>query len=83
MGVFMSELTVRRIVVWAISIVISFVVSLGILYLFLPAVNPNQYAGPVPIDVYGWQYFFWTAFPIALIVMTILDHFVESKIWPD
>jgi hypothetical protein len=79
----MSELTVRRIVVWAISIVTSIIVSLGILYLFLPAVNPNPYAGPVPVDVYGWQYFFWTAFPIALIVMTILDHFVESKIWPD
>lgn len=79
----MSPLTIRRLVVWAISIATSILVTLAILYGFLPAVNPNQYAGPVTPEVYGWQYFFWTAFPIALIVMTILDHFVESKIWPD
>ncbi len=79
----MSELTVRRIVVWTISIVLSILIALGILQFFLPAVNPNQYAGPVPVDIYGWQYFFWTTFPIALIIMTILDHFADSKIWPD
>ncbi|PJF30389.1 MAG: hypothetical protein CUN52_04110 [Phototrophicales bacterium] len=79
----MSELTIRRIVVWAISIILSILVTLAILYFFLPAVNPNQYAGPVSPEVYGWQYFFWTAFPIALIFMTILDHFADSKIWPD
>lgn len=79
----MSALTVRRIVVWIISIGLSIAATLGILYGFLPAVNPNPFAGPVTPAEYGWQYFFWTAFPIALIFMTILDHILETKIWPD
>ena len=79
----MSELTIRRLVVWTISIALSVVVTLVVLYWFLPAVNPNPYAGPVTPEQYGWQYFFWTAFPVALIFMTILDHFADSKIWPD
>jgi MFS family permease len=83
MGAFMSELTVRRIVVWTISIVTSIIISWAILTFLLDWFNPNPNAGPVPIDIYGWQYFFWTAFPIALIIMTILDHFADSKIWPD
>lgn len=79
----MSELTIRRIVVWVISIILGVLVTLAILYFFLPAVNPNRYAGPVTPEQYGWQYFFWTAFPITLIFMTIFDHFAGSKIWPD
>ncbi|MFW5709102.1 MAG: hypothetical protein ACOCX5_02660 [Chloroflexota bacterium] len=79
----MSSLNIRRLVVWTISIVVGVVLSMIILTFVLPGVSPNPNAEPVSISQYGIQYFFWTAFPLALMIMTVLDHFFETKIWPD
>jgi hypothetical protein len=79
----MSSLFVRRLIVWAVSIALSVVVSLIITGFVLPALSPNPAEKPVGILEYGIQYFFWTAGPISLIFVTILDHFLETKIWPE
>ena len=79
----MSSLNVRRIVVWGISAALGIITTLLITYFVLPAVSPNDAEGSVSIARYGIQYFFWTAFPFTLIFVTILDQFMETKIWPD
>jgi hypothetical protein len=79
----MSSLFIRRLLVWGLSLVLGVVLSLLIMAIFLPAVSPNPNEGAIGIDRYGIQYFIWTAGPIALIFVTIFDHFFETKIWPD
>lgn len=79
----MSSLGVRRLVVWTVSIVLGIVVSLLIITFFLPAVSPSPNARAVSLVEYGYQYFLWTALPLSLMFMTILDHFMETRIWPD
>ncbi|GAB4345845.1 MAG: hypothetical protein Kow00117_23170 [Phototrophicales bacterium] len=79
----MSSLTLRRLIVWGVSAVLGILVSILILTFFLPAVNPSPTAGPVSVQDYGIQYFFWTAFPLTLVFVTIFDHFFETKILPD
>lgn len=79
----MSSLLIRRLVVWAVSMILGVVISILILTFFLPSVNPSPTAGPVSVQTYGIQYFFWTAFPIGLIFVTVLDYFLDTKILPD
>jgi len=79
----MSSLTIRRLVVIGVSTVLGFIISMLVLYIFLPAVSPNVNEEAVSIMDYGLQYFFWTAFPFAMIFLTILDHFMDSRIWPE
>jgi len=79
----MNSLTIRRLIVIGISTGLGLVTSLIVMYLFLPAVSPNVNEDVVSIGRYGLQYFFWTIFPFAMIFLTILDHFMETKIWPD
>lgn len=77
------SLTVRRLVVWGVSLVLGVLISIAILTFLLPAVSPSPIAEPVSVAKYGIQYFFWTAFPIALVFVTILDAFLDTRIWPD
>jgi hypothetical protein len=79
----MSSLNVRRIIVWGISAVLGIITTMLIMYILLPAVSPNAEEPTIDIARYGIQYFFWTAFPFTLIFVTILDQFMETKIWPD
>lgn len=79
----MSSLTVRRLVVWGVSSALGILTSILIIQFFLPAVSPSPIAGPVSVNTYGIQYFFWTAFPLTMVFVTILDHFMETRIWPD
>jgi len=79
----MSSLTIRRLIVIGVSTALGFIVSMITLYWFLPAVSPNVNEPTITITRYGLQYFFWTIFPFAMIFLTILDHFMETKIWPD
>lgn len=79
----MSSLTIRRIIVWGVSMGLGVLLAVLILVFFLPLVSPNENAEAVSIGEYGIQYFFWTAFPIGMIFVTILDHFMETRIWPD
>lgn len=79
----MSSLFVRRLLVWAVSAVLGVVTTLLILTFFLPAVSPNTEEAVVSVARYGIQYFLWTAGPLTLVFVTVLDHFLETKIWPD
>lgn len=79
----MSPLLIRRLIVWVVSGVLGFILTMLIITFFLPAVSPNPNAEPVSIAKYGIQYFFWTAFPLALMFVTIFDYFMDTKILPD
>lgn len=79
----MSALTFRRIIVWIISLVLGFAASWLIIQFFLPAVSPDPNAEGVSIARYGRIYFLVTMVPLALIFMTWLDYFLDTKIWPD
>lgn len=79
----MSSLLIRRIIVWAVSMGIGVVLTLLIITFFLPAVSPSPIAAAVSPSKYGIQYFFWTAFPLGMIFVTILDYFMDTKILPD
>lgn len=79
----MSSLTIRRIIVWAVSIALGVLISWLILTFGLPAVSPSPTASAVSISKFGGQYFFWTAFPFTMIFVTILDGFMDTRIWPD
>ena len=79
----MSQLTIRRIIVWVVSMALGAIVTLAILTFFLPAVSPTPNAQAVSASKYGVQYFFWTAFPLGMIFVTILDYFMDTRIWPD
>ena len=79
----MSSLAIRRLIVWAISIVLGILLSLLFQYIILPAVSPNPNEAPITIARYGTQYFFWTAFPFTMIFVTLLDGFMDTRIWPD
>jgi hypothetical protein len=79
----MYSLTIRRIIVWVASMVMGVLTALLIITFFLPAVSPDPNAEAVSVANYGLQYFFWTAFPLGLMFVTILDYFLDTKIWPD
>ncbi len=79
----MSALWVRRIIVTVISMGLGVLSALAIITFFLPAVSPNPNAQAVSVAKYGIQYFFWTAFPLGLMYLTILDYFADSKMLPD
>lgn len=79
----MSSLTVRRAIVWVVSMVLGVVVGLLILTFVLPLLSPDPNATAISIEEYGIIYFLTTAIPIGLIFMTWLDYFMDTKIWPD
>ncbi len=79
----MSSLTLRRIVVWAVSMALGFVISWLIVTFVLPAVSPDPTAEAISIGTYGRIYFLVTWVPIGLIFVTILDYFMDTRIWPD
>ncbi len=79
----MSSLFVRRVIVWVLSTAIAVLLSLLVMWFVLPALSPNPDERAVGIMEYGIQYFLWTAGPLALLFVTVFDHFFETKIWPD
>lgn len=79
----MSSLFIRRAIVWIVSMGLGVAISMIIILVALPALSPNPNEEPIGIMTYGLQYFFWTAFPLGLVFVTILDYFLDTKIWPD
>ncbi|TVR23350.1 MAG: hypothetical protein EA396_03720 [Anaerolineaceae bacterium] len=79
----MSSLFVRRLIVWGVSIALGVIISLLIIWFALPALSPDPGERPIGVMEYGIQYFLWTAGPLALMFVTILDHFMDTRIWPD
>ncbi|PJF26738.1 MAG: hypothetical protein CUN53_06710 [Phototrophicales bacterium] len=78
----MSSLTLRRLVVWAVSMALGFGVAAAFVTLVLPWMGPNN-GNPISIEKYGLQYFFWTGFPIGLIFVVWLDYLLDTRILPD
>ncbi|MBI5669274.1 MAG: hypothetical protein HZC41_14820 [Chloroflexi bacterium] len=76
----MSSLTVRRLIVWVVSFVLGFVISLLIISSF-PIILPS--ARSVSIQEYGTTYFLVTMVPIALVFVIWLDAVMGTKILPD
>ena len=75
----MSPLTTRRIIVWAVSMILGVILTLAILTFFFPW----KHAEVVSVAQYGKGYFVGTAFAIGMVFVTILDYFMDTKIWPD
>jgi ABC-type antimicrobial peptide transport system permease subunit len=78
-----SALTIRRLIVWVVSMVIGTLIGWLIITFLLPALSPDPNAQPVTIDEYGRIYFLTTVIPIGLVFVTWLDRFVDTRIWPD
>ncbi|MFO7322728.1 MAG: hypothetical protein DIU68_013435 [Chloroflexota bacterium] len=78
----MSSLTLRRIIVWVVSMALGFLVTAAFVTLILPWMGPN--AGvPITIEKYGTLYFVTTAIPMGLVFVVWLDYFLDTRILPD
>ena len=82
----MSSLTIRRIIVWVVSMGLGFVVGYGIITVgfdLLPLISSIQAPQGVSIEEYGILYFAFTAVPIGLVFVIWLDAFMDTRILPD
>jgi len=82
----MSSLTVRRIIVWVVSMLLGFLVSYGIITIgfdMLPLISSIEAPQGVSIAEYGILYFAFTAVPIGLVFVIWLDAFMDTRILPD
>lgn len=78
----MSSLLIKRLIVWAVSLGISSVLTALFVTLILPNLGP-QNGFPISIQKYGIQYFLWTMLPLALVFLVWLDYFLDTKILPE
>lgn len=78
----MSSLNLRRIVVWLVSMGLGFLLTAAFVTLVLPWLGPHN-GFPISVQQYGYQYFFWTAFPLGLIFVVWLDYLLDTRILPD
>ena len=82
----MSSLTIRRIVVWVISMGLGFFVGNLIITVgfdLLPLFTSIQSKQGLSIDEYGILYFLFTAVPMGLVFVIWLDAFMDTRILPD
>lgn len=82
----MSSLTIRRIIVWVVSMVLGLLVGYGIITVgfdMLPLFSAVQTPQGVSIDEYGIQYYLFTSIPIGLVFVIWLDAFMDTRILPD
>ena len=82
----MSSLTIRRIIVWVVSMILGFGVGYLIITVgfdLLPLFTSVQSPQGVSLQEYGIQYFLWTAVPIGLVFVIWLDAFMDTRILPD
>lgn len=87
----MSALTVRRIIVWVVSLGLGFLTALLIItvgFAILPSIQLPPLLTPVQseavsIQKYGIIYFICTAGPLALVYLVWLDAFMGTRILPD
>jgi hypothetical protein len=58
-------------------------IGMLILTLVLPALSPDPNAAAISVQEYGIIYFLVTVVPIGLIFVTVLDQYLDTRIWPD
>ncbi len=82
----MSSLTIRRIIVWVISMGLGFIIGNGIITVgfdLLPLFTSIQAKQGLSIQEYGIIYFLFTAVPIGLVFVIWLDALMDTRILPD
>lgn len=82
----MSSLTIRRIIVWVVSMILGLIVGYGTITIgfdMLPLFSAVQTPQGVSIEEYGMIYFLFTAVPIGLVFVIWLDAFMDTRILPD
>ncbi|MCY3779111.1 MAG: hypothetical protein OXG78_02270 [Chloroflexi bacterium] len=82
----MSSLTIRRIIVWVVSMVLGLLVGYGIITVgfdMLPLFSAVQTPQGVSIEEYGVLYYLFTSIPIGLVFVVWLDAFMDTRILPD
>ena len=82
----MSSLTIRRLIVWVVSMGLGFLTALLIITVgfdLLPLVSSIQTPQGTSIQHFGIIYFLVTAIPLGLIYVTWLDYFLNTKILPE
>ncbi len=87
----MSSLTMRRLIVWLVSLGLGFITSYLIItvgFAILPSLQLPPILTPVrseavTISEYGIIYFICTVGPFALLYLTWLDHFMGTRILPE
>ncbi len=82
----MSSLTIRRLIVWVVSMILGLIVGYGIITVgfdMLPLFTAVQTPQGVSIDEYGMLYYLFTAIPIGLVFVIWLDAFMDTRILPD
>jgi hypothetical protein len=77
----MSSLTIRRLIVWGVSMVLGFAVGWLIVTVGFPIIKPES-AG-ITVEDFGTMYFLVMSVPIGLIFVTWLDLFFGTKILPE
>jgi hypothetical protein len=78
----MSSLLIRRIIVFIVGFALGAIVAAIFVTLVMPWLGP-QNGVAIPISKYGYQYFFWTAFPLGIMFVIWLDYFLDTRILPD
>jgi hypothetical protein len=78
----MSSLWIRRIIVFVVSMGLGVVISAAFVTIVLPWMGPHN-GHPISVQQYGTQYFLWTAFPLGMVFLVWLDHFLNTRILPD
>ena len=82
----MSSLTIRRIIVWVVSMVLGLLVGYGTITIgfdMLPLFSAVQTPQGVSIEEYGVLYYLFTSVPIGLVFVVWLDAFMDTRILPD
>ncbi len=92
----MSSLTIRRIIVWVLSMILGVAAAYGIITIgfdSLPYWDSIPLIGwlfggietpqGVTLDEYGMMYFLFTAIPIGFVFVIWLDAFMDTRILPD
>ncbi|MAS33343.1 MAG: hypothetical protein CL610_05015 [Anaerolineaceae bacterium] len=87
----MSSLTVKRVIVWVVSLILGFLTALGVItigfallpHLVLPPIFTPVSSEAISIERYGTIYFITTMGPLALLYLVWLDAFMGTKILPD
>ena len=82
----MSSLTIRRMIVWVISMGLGFAAGYGIITVgfdMLPLFSAVQTPQGVSIQEYGIIYFLFTSVPIGMIFVIWFDAFMGTRILPD
>ncbi|NWG15658.1 MAG: hypothetical protein HXY41_03405 [Chloroflexi bacterium] len=77
----MSSLNVRRLAVWAVSLVLGFIICWLIITVGFPILLPS--ARSITIQEYGYIYFLVTMVPISLVFVIWLDALMNTGILPD